>query len=133
MSILINHPSPVNILIQLTDGDAVYDTVNIHIGDLGKLNEAAQRETDGELWWEPVTQIPNTKETQAVTAVLQQLATGKSLEECNPNDLWYLHGWLEDASEAADSLFRQVEEVLRRVKFMPSGQFYDGNSVLYGV
>ena len=133
MSILINPQSPVNILIQLTDGDAVYDTVNIHIGDLGQLNEAAQRETDGELWWEPVTKLPHTKESQAVTAVLSALSQGKKLDECDPHQLWYLHGWLEDATEAADGLFRQVEEVLRRLKFVPSGQFYDGNSMLYGV
>ena len=133
MPIVIQAQTPVNLLIQLTDGDAVYDTTNIHIGDLGKFNEATRRETDGELWWEPVTQLPHTKESQAVTAVLQHLATGKPLEECDPHLLWYLHGWLEDATEAADGLFRQVEEVLRRLKFVPSGQFYDGNSMLYGV
>lgn len=133
MIILTEPHSSVNITIQLTDGDAVYDCVNIHVGDLGRFNEAAQRETDGELWWEPVTHPPDTKETRAVTTVLRALVRGQKLEECQPDDLWYLHGWLETASEATVDLFRQVEDTLRAMKYQPVGQFYDGASVLYGV
>lgn len=36
----------------LTDGELIYDGRNIAPSDLGWLNETAQEETEGELWWE---------------------------------------------------------------------------------
>ena len=135
MPSVINPPTPVNvnITIHLTDGDVSYDVKNIHVGELGKFNETTQRETDGEMWWEPITQPQDTKETYAVTAVLRALVGGKRLEECRPDDLWYLHGWLENAAEATSDLFNQVETVLQAMRYEPAGHFYDGASVLYGV
>lgn len=38
--------------VVLTDGEYVYDERNIAPVDLGWLNETAQVETGGELWWE---------------------------------------------------------------------------------
>lgn len=48
---LLTHTA-VTIHIVLTDGEHIHDRRIIHPGDLGRLNEAAQRETKGKLWWE---------------------------------------------------------------------------------
>jgi hypothetical protein len=40
------------VVVNLTDGDEVFDTRAISPGYIGALNESAQRETEGELWWE---------------------------------------------------------------------------------
>lgn len=42
----------VTVTAVLTDGEHVYDSRNVITRDLGWLNELAQRETDGELWWD---------------------------------------------------------------------------------
>lgn len=42
----------VTVQIILTDGEHIHDRRVIHPGDFASLNEAAQAETDGELWWE---------------------------------------------------------------------------------
>jgi len=48
-----NPPDPVKsyVVVTLTDGEHIHDTRVIHPDDYGRLNEEAQSETDGELWW----------------------------------------------------------------------------------
>jgi hypothetical protein len=43
-----------DVVVVLTDGEAVYDVRGITVGELGQLNETAQQETEGELWWRVV-------------------------------------------------------------------------------
>ncbi len=47
-----NQFAPVAFTVVLTDDDAIHDERVITPSDLGRLNEVAQRETGGELWWE---------------------------------------------------------------------------------
>lgn len=42
----------VTVTAVLTDGEDVYDSRHVITRDLGWMNEVAQRETDGQLWWE---------------------------------------------------------------------------------
>ncbi|MCP4429091.1 MAG: HNH endonuclease [Chloroflexi bacterium] len=43
---------PAAVTAVLTDGEHAHDERVIAFADLGWLNEVAQRETRGELWWE---------------------------------------------------------------------------------
>lgn len=42
----------VTVTAVLTDGEHIHDSRNVITRDLGWMNEVAQRETDGQLWWE---------------------------------------------------------------------------------
>jgi len=42
----------VTVTAVLTDGEDTYDSRHVITRDLGWMNEVAQRETNGQLWWE---------------------------------------------------------------------------------
>lgn len=42
----------VTVTAVLTDGEHIHDSRNVITRDLGWMNDVAQRETNGELWWE---------------------------------------------------------------------------------
>ncbi len=42
----------VTVTAVLTDGEDTYDSRHVITRDLGWMNDVAQRETDGQLWWE---------------------------------------------------------------------------------
>lgn len=53
-SVWLNGRVPDVVIVELTDGIDVYDTRGISPTDYGWLNEQAQRESQGVLWWEMV-------------------------------------------------------------------------------
>ena len=90
MQTVSNPPDPVKsyIVVTLTDGEHIHDTRVIHPDDYGRLNEEAQTETEGELWWAEAADFVFDQVTEGFTNLqtivtnLQKISDSRERERC---------------------------------------------------